>query len=240
MFSRQKASLLLTLVSLLLLAGCGLLQPPPTPLPPPPEPTVQPDWTVVTLAGPGIRLALPPDWELLDLETKTPGPGLAAYLAEHPDLASRLQTQMENLAAANVKLFALEVSPQTKAGGFNINLNIVADNLTREITLSEYVDSSLKRLENMEDLIRPISNRWVSLRAGIAAEILFKVKRGEADTTAVTQYIFMHGKLARVATFVVPGEQIEAYYPAIIEPMIQSLEFIAPAAQATPSSADQR
>ena len=179
--------------AVLLVSGCGAPAPTPTP-----EYAIDADWTVHTVEEEGFSLALPPGWQVFDLSSDSLESMLESVVDENPELGQMIGPQVRGLAAAGIKFYALDLSPEATAGGFPMSVNIVKQAMGMEVAPDFMADIAAGQLESLESVKGDVTTREIDLPAGEAAQILYEMNMalptdGRLDL-AMVQYLLVRGE----------------------------------------------
>lgn len=161
----------------------------------------------------GFALALPPDWEVIDLTVDDLKALLTETVSNNPELESQFTSEyMNNLVAVGIKLIAIDVSLASLASGTSSNLNVLVSELLYEITLADYIELNVLQIRSLlgEDL--QISQEIVTIGELDAGKITYQAEItdifGEAHQVEYQQYLILQGRTQYVLTFTAGTDQI--------------------------------
>jgi hypothetical protein len=90
-------------------------------------PRLSEGWTLATVNDEGFAIGLPPGWTEFDLSSADIEAGLSEVRKANPNMANALSSQVAQLAAQGIKLFAVDRNGNFAATGFATNLNVIKD-----------------------------------------------------------------------------------------------------------------
>lgn len=225
----------------ILLAGCGSGSAPeatpaptaaPTSAPGQTAPVSAEGWTLNQVPKDRFAIALPPDWEQVDMDPSKFLASMQALSERNADAAAQIEGQARALASAGVAFFGFDPEAEALAAGVPTDANVQRQPLGGPMTLDEITSLALQNLENSEAVEKPVSNRTVTLEAGEAAEFRFRAnvtdQNGNPLALAITQYLIIRRQDLYVVTLTTTADKADAY-AATFEAIGKSLRFIPPA-----------
>lgn len=196
------AYILLALVAPVLLAACGdgtqaaLLGPAATP-----EPTVVPmpfakGWTLHTLSNEHVAISLPPGWQEFNLTEQDLQSVVGAMMDANPSFGGSMSSQVANMAAQGIKMYAFDANSSSISLGFAENINLVRTEKPSNIDLNAALKETTTGLkEQMGGMIDgPILSMKLTTTSGhelarINYDAVFNVPDGSGMTLSLVQYI---------------------------------------------------
>ena len=175
-------------------------------------------------------IALPPKWQQLSLEPEFWERGINMVSEQNPQLKSVLSSgMMANLVASGIKLYALDLSPESLEADFPASANVLKANLGAKIPLDSYVSLSLAQIKKFANPKFPVTHRRVTLSNVEAEEIKYEmnltVGRAAPVPFRIVQYIIVDGSTAYVISLSCPVE-LDAAYAPVFEKIGQSFRLI--------------
>ncbi len=241
---------------LILLAGLGcggfsLFAPTPTPTPTPtstptatptstPTPTFTPTpeapagatipegWTLYEVDDEGYAIALPPNWEQIDIDPETLEASINAVADQNPELAGFLENQAAILTTQNISFFGFDLSKGSAFSDFVTNINIIVQPLEAEITMDFMLAMTVPMLENLFELEQEIDQEIVTLSSGEAGRLQygFEVAGGNGQVQVIiTQYIFIIDQSMYTLTLSTKTDEIQDREP-VFEQIANSFHLI--------------
>jgi hypothetical protein len=163
------------------------------------------------------------------MDPQTLEASLDAVKEQNPEMASMLEGQARTLVTSGIKFFGFDLSPEATAAGFATNVNVFKQSLGAEASLDFYVQLNVGQLENIPNVVEPISHQRVNIAAGEAEQMRYGMEMaapdGQTVTMALTQYLVVEGKDAYVITLTTRADWAEKYAP-IFEQIGQSFRLI--------------
>lgn len=253
---RNKNLLIVLAAVLILIAGLGcggfsLFAPTPTPTPTPthtptatptstPTPTFTPTpeapagavlpegWTLYEIEDEGYAIALPPDWEQIDVDPETLEASINAVADQNPELAGFLENQAAILATQDISFFGFDLSKGSAYSDFVTNVNIIVQHLEAAISMDFMLEMSVPMLENLFELEEEVDQEIINLSAGEAGRLQygFDVEGVNGNVEVViTQYIFIIDESMYTLTLSTKAEEIQDR-EAIFEQIVDSFHLI--------------
>jgi len=159
------------------------------------------------------------------MDPKTLEASLKVVKEQNPQMATLVEGQARNLIVSGIKFFGLDLAPEATTTGFATNVNILKQPLGAEVSLDFYVQVNVGQLENMANVVKPISHRRVNLVAGEGEKLWYRMNMtmptGQVLTVAITQYLVIKGEDAYVVTLATTADQAPKCAP-IFEKIGQS------------------
>lgn len=175
-------------------------------------PGVPDGWDLYEEADDGFAIALPPEYDRIDTDEATLTAFLDTLKQQNPDEAETLDREFRGfLDSGAPKLWAFDQTTENTGS----NVLVIKEPLSRALTLDQYVQVTLRQLDNVAEVIRPIQQQRVTLAAGEAVELRYDQRgdtAGDASDTTV-QYLVVDGRTAFVLTFIVAQERADTFVP---------------------------
>jgi hypothetical protein len=170
----------------LLLAACGASAGTAAKSTPTPGPSLEPGWKLYSVSAEGFAIALPPNWEKVDLNLTSAD--AAAAFKDNPAFVKFLQGIQLN---KYIKFFG--VDKQTVASDFATNVNVVGVSLPDSVTTLDQVVAA--ELATYKRLQVSTTHQRVHLSAGDAEQVDYTLTPTTASggqvLTAIKQYILL-------------------------------------------------
>lgn len=216
-------------------------QPAATATPTPPGPPIEPGWTLYNGEDGSFALALPPNWQPIDLDPQTLDSSLEQVRSRNPDWAYLLGEQAPDLLQSGLKLYALEVEPKGVPGAkitptpqpgvprYPPNVNVIVQPLKSGETLEAYVQLNRLQMESLEMVEAPVAVRAVRLADEPGLRLRYTMRMvlpgGVEDLLQFTQYFVMQEQKVYVLTFAVQEAQAPRHAIRIYQ-IAESFRFI--------------
>lgn len=179
--------------------------PSPTPTKPRPTATLEAGWKLHPMPKDGFAIAYPSTWTFQDIDPATISSVIATLKKNNPQMASLLESQQGQSATAGVKYVAMDSGANSTANGLLTNSNLIHTNVDIAYTLDVAVESSVKEMEQMAMVSKPIAHRRMQFPAGEAEEIRYTLSMVNASKQTIkvstTQYLFLNGREVYMLTF---------------------------------------
>lgn len=147
---------------------------------------------------------------------------------QNPQIASLLENQASSLLGAGVTFFGFDAAPEVATAGLN-SVNVLKQSLGFQMSLDFFLQISVGTLENLADVVKPISQRRVNLTAGEAGELAYRMNlslpTGQPVKLAITQYVVIEGRDVYIISLGTTAGQAEKYAP-VFEKVAQSFRLI--------------
>jgi hypothetical protein len=170
----------------LLLAACGASAGTAAKSTPTPAPSPEPGWKLYSVSAEGFAIALPSNWEKVDLNLTSAD--AAAAFKDNPAFVKFLQG-----IQLNKYIKFLGVDKQTVAGDFATNVNVVGVSLPDSVTTLDQVVAA--ELATYKRLQVSTMHQRVHLSAGAAEQVDYTLTPNTASAgqvlTAIKQYILL-------------------------------------------------
>ena len=141
--------------------SCKRAAPANSPIPavlPIPEARDEKGWPVYEVQTDHFALALPPNWRSIDMSPEGFESRLQETLNQNPEHAKALGG-LRQQAAAGIKFFAF--NPATVRSANRTNLNVLHVTLPVEQDLDTAVANTLRKLESVPNVIKPVTHERV-------------------------------------------------------------------------------
>lgn len=196
-----------------------------------PTPALEEGWRVHRVPALGLAIALPPTWEPEQLGAATLETTIQTLKQKNPLIADALQEQGQQLIAAGVQFFAVDLSPGANNGQVITNITIIHQTQKQEFGFDFYFKANLQQLNEMEGATKPVANRRFQTEVGEMGEVRYRMAmtgtNGQPLTSAVTQYMFLLGKESYLVTFTTPIT-LEEKNASIFEKVAKSFRWTSP------------
>lgn len=169
-----------------------------------PTATLEAGWKLYPSPKDGFAVAFPKTRSYQDIDPATIKTVIQTLKKNDPRLASVLESQEGQLAAAGIKFYATDFA--SVVGGFATNSNLIHKTETQAFTMDFYVGSSVSQLEGQASLVsKPITHRRLKFPSGDTEDFRFILNMTNASNQpikiATTQYLFLNGKESYTLTF---------------------------------------
>jgi len=173
-------------------------------------------WTLYEVVNEEFSIALPPEWLPIDLNPNALGDALKAVGEQNPELKRLFSNEnLRNLAASGVKLYALNLKPETLLYDIPISMNVIKIDVGFKLPLDTYVPLVLRQLQAVADPQVPITHHRVTLSGIEAEEFKYSMSinnaRGQPVKGQVIQYLIPVGTIQYTISLIAPGELAEEY-----------------------------
>jgi len=164
----------------------------------------------------GFSIALPEEWQVIDLN-KVDMAGIFDALGEqNEDLKGLFSSSLlKNLVSAGIKFYALNLDQESLHATVPATINILKQDLPFEPTLEMYTDLNMGQLEQFFDLTSEIEQEQVMFgdiegtSITYTAEIVDPI--GRPIEAMNRQYLILDGSLAYIITLSMPVELAEKH-----------------------------
>jgi hypothetical protein len=171
------------------------------------------DWTTHDLPDNNLSIALPPDWQTIDMNPHTIGDSIMLISEKHPAYASYLWVQLPNMINQGTSFFGYDSTSETIDNGYATNINLLVEPLSESESLDFYLDSSVELLTMIWGIDQTIEPETVNLPAGEAGRLQYNVElatpEGEPLDITLVQYLLLHEQNAYIFTFAAMSDQAE-------------------------------
>jgi hypothetical protein len=184
-------------------------------------------WILYEKPAEGYTLALPPDWEYIEMDPDVMENALDIVGNSNPELGDLLRGQAYNLLSSGISFYAVDLSSDSIKAGFPTNLNILKQPLRIKASLDFYVQANVSQMEELSNVIKPITHRRVKLASNEAEELKYRMMMtmppSKTVTIAVTQYLIIKDKDLVLISFGAPADLAQQYAP-VIDKITQSFQ----------------
>jgi hypothetical protein len=169
-----------------------------------------------------FSIALPQDWQAVDLEKMQLPEVLEAVGEQNENLKGLFSSSLlKNLVAAGIKFYAINLDQESLQGTIPATINILIQDLPFEPTLEMYTTLNISQLEQFFDLTSKIEQEQLMLGDLEATRITYTAKIvdpfGRTVEISNTQYLVLEGSLAYIITLSMPAELAENYLQSYSE-----------------------
>ena len=183
---------------------------------PAPTPTLEAGWKLYAVPADMFALALPPRWKQVPLDETSVAAALDAVGQKNPEFANALGAP-DSSAAPLVKFMAIDTALDSMVGTFSTNINVFHRTQPIQAPLEVYIPITLKALQDLPFVGRPILHGRMQTLAGEAEEFRYtntlKLLTDENVTTANRQYLIVHGRELYIISCSTPLSQESKYAP---------------------------
>lgn len=177
------------------------------------------------LPAEGFSIALPEAWQAVDLDKMFLAETLEAMGEQNESLKSLFTNEFfQNLAAAGIKFYAINLSPESVQGTIPATINIIRQDLPFEATLDVYTDLNVSQLDQFFELTSEIQQERMMLGEAEAMKLSYTANivdpLGRSIEAANTQYLLVDGSLAYVVTLAMPVDLTDQ----LLQPSIAIVE----------------
>ncbi len=178
-----------------------------------PTPTLAAGWKLYTVASDHFALALPPSWKQVPLSQVDAAAQADVFGKKNPELAGAPNASIASL----LKFVGVDTAPAGTVDVFSTNINVFHRTEPIAAPLDVYVPISLKALQDLPYVSKPVLHRRVETLAGAAEEFRYsnnlKLPDNQTITTANREYVLVRGKEFFVITGAAPIDQENQYAP---------------------------
>ena len=183
---------------------------------PNPIPTLEAGWKLYTVPSDSFAIALPPGWKQFAPNPADVIAGMDAFKKKNPEFADALDTQ-DSSVAPYIRFIGVDSAPEGMVGNFSTNVNVLHRTQPIGAPLDVYVPITLKALQDLPYVGRPILQRRFQTLAGQAEEFRYhntlKLLNDANVTTANWQYVLVRGREFYVISGSTPLKQEDHYAP---------------------------
>lgn len=171
------------------------------------------DWTVHDVPDDNISIALPPDWQAIDMDPHTVGDSIMLISEDYPAYASYLWVQLPGMISQGTSFFGYDSTSETIDNGYATNINLLVEPLSESESLDFYLDSSAELITMMWGMEQTIEPETVKLPAGEAGRLQYDIElatpEGDPLNITLVQYLLLHEENAYIFTFATTSDQAE-------------------------------
>ncbi len=173
------------------------------------------DWVVHEVPDNGISIALPPDWQTIDMDPYTVGDSIILISEDYPDYADYLWEQLPGMISQGTSFYGYDTASETIDKGYAASLSLLVEPLSESEPLDFYLDASVDLLTTMWGTDQTIESKTVKLPAGEAGRLQYDVELaapgGKSLDITLVQYLLLHGENAYIFTFASMVDQADSY-----------------------------
>lgn len=196
---------------------------------PMPTTTLESGWKLYPSTKDGFALALPSTWVYQDLDSSTLSAGWQDLKKNNPQLVAMFENQSKQASGQGVKYHAADFGPGSSADGYITNLNVMHSSQSQTFTMDYLVGQSIKALEGMPGVSKPINHRRIQLPGGETEEFRYvlavNLDNKQTLKIALTQYAILQGKETCTITFGTPLALDSKYFP-IFEKIARTMRWL--------------
>jgi hypothetical protein len=187
-------------------------------------------WMLYELTDEGFAIALPPDWEYLNLSPDGLEDSLGAVNELNPEFNQVFSSDFfVSLVANGLKFYGIDITSDLANYGLPSSVNVLKLDIGIAMPMETYISLNLRQLETIANEDAPLTNQRVQLGDIEAEEIKYQADiadaLGQTNTVALTQYLMLNDTFAYVITLSSPVDLAESY-EAMFEEISQSFYFI--------------
>lgn len=173
----------------------------------------------------GLSIVMPEEWQVIDLNEIDMAEILGAVGEQNENLEDLFSSSfLQNLVAAGMKFYALNVNQDSLQTTFPATINILTQDLPFEPTLDEYTTLNVAQLEQFFDLTSEIEQEEISLGEVEGTRITYTTNivdpLGRPVEVLNRQYLILDGSLAYIVTLSMPVTLVDQY----LEPFTETVE----------------
>ena len=187
-----------------------------------PEPTTTPapetrsdGWTVYTMEEDGFTVALPPEWQRLEMDPAKMQAAVGQVAENNPEFSKMLTQQAQSILATGVSFYGFDLSLESVQSRFITNISILKAPLDVDVDLDVVAQLNVNQIEMLPGVQKPVENTAVELPAGDAHRLRYTMKMnmasGEETNAAFTQYIFLEDGIIYVMTMTTRADLLPGY-----------------------------
>lgn len=192
--------------------------PTPEPLPSIVETKLDNGEVLYQLPAEGFSMTLPPDWHVVDMNTKDAAE-LFEIMSDNEQLkAIYSDAYFQQLAVSGIEFYAMNVGEDSLKGMIPATINVFQQNLRSEPTLEQFVDSNISQLQEFFNLTSEIEQETVTFGDKEAIRLTYVAANvdpyGRTIMAKNSQYLLLDGSTAYVITLFMPEELAADYQTA--------------------------
>jgi hypothetical protein len=180
------------------------------------------------VASEGLSLGMPEGWQKIDMDAGMLDESLKALESSNPEFAKIFDAQARQMAAAGIKFFGFDSSPDALTDGFATNVNILVQPLPIDLSLDQYTEVNVDQIKGQLPGVSDVKVETVQLGALEARELSYgyslNTAAGGQTPIALSQYIVIQDKNALVMTFTTTEAKAATYTP-LFRQMAETLTF---------------
>ena len=165
----------------------------------------------------GFVVYLPAHWVEMPSDREALDSILGELRAENPNAADFLESQFEELTLIDYKFVGFDLIDEGIAKGYAPNVALHRETLYKEITLDFYAEDSVATMEIIDQVIKPVEHRRVSLPVGPAEELRYQMHMTplgkEPVIVSILQYLLVDGKNVYSFSMGAVSDQFGSYLP---------------------------
>lgn len=173
------------------------------------------DWTIHDVPDSNISIALPPDWQAIDLDPHTVGDSIMLVSEDYPAYAGYLWVQLPGMISQGTSFFGYDSTSETIENGYATSISLLVEPLSESESLDYYLNSSVELLTMMWGSEQTIQSETVKLPAGEAGRLQYNIElatpEGEPLDITLVQYLLLHEENAYIFTFASIADQADTY-----------------------------
>ena len=153
----------------------------------------------------GFAIAIPPEWEQLDLSAEGMEDTLALMGERNPEFGKVFSSQyVRGLLASGIKFYGLDLSDESFAHGFPTSVNVIKLDLGLDMPMDLFVDLNLQQIENLANPNYPVTHDRIQIGDLEAEEFSYQAQivdpLGNSIDMWLNQYLLLDGPVAYVIT----------------------------------------
>lgn len=187
-------------------------------------------WAHYTYEGDGFKVSIPPNWQHLDLSADDLEEMFIIAGESNPMLTDFYSpTYFKNLAAAGMKLMAVDTSVASLSSGMPTNLNLLVTDLIIDLTFDDYVAISIQQVQALIGEDTPIQNERIEINGQAAEKLTYMSELydplGTSHDFVFNQYLFLEGRTQYILT-IGSIQELSAINSDLISDIAASFEII--------------
>ncbi|HEX6288263.1 MAG TPA: hypothetical protein VFZ66_03690 [Herpetosiphonaceae bacterium] len=199
-----------------------------TPLPPTAAPTTTPHapeiaapagWNAYDKSAVGFTFALPPQWEVADLDQEDADELIERMQREIPEM-SNFGASTGDLLAGGIKLVACDCMEAAQSGTIPASMNVIVQPLPQAVPFDLMVRQAIKALEAMPFTVKPVKHTRIPHPSADAEAIQYRMRTTEGRTVTATQYVLANEHRLIIVTItasIAKAEQLTPTFYKIIQ-----------------------
>ena len=188
------------------------------------------DWQLIVNAAEGFQIALPPQWQTLNLSAEALGLGLS--LADAPDEATQALFDnpfFQRMLLDGMKFMALDLSPAGLRYDLPANVNIIKVNIGSDLPLTALQTLTERQLATVAEPDYGLKSQIITLRGRQALLFQYVVVQtvgfAQSQSVAINQLLVMNEGIQYVVTIGVPLPALDEYTDTVGE-MLTSFQLL--------------
>lgn len=201
------------------------------------------DWQLIVNEAEGFQIALPPQWQMLNLSAEALGLGLSLAEAPNAEWQALLDSPaFQRLLINGMKFMAFDFSPAALRYDLPANVNLVKLNIGSDLPITALQTLNERQLATLAEPDYPLESKLVTVHGREAIFFHYAINQevGFAQTqlTAINQLLLMKDGVQYIVTVAVPYRALADYQETVAQILasVQLLEGQAAPTPVAPSS----